>query len=188
MNAPHFIHLLWYALIAIWFAAGLLTKRTVRRQRSSSRWLQTVISAAGLLLLFSQHVRFGILGWRLIPSSAAAGWMGAGIAVAGCLLALWARVTLGRNWSGDVTLKQDHALITSGPYRWARHPIYTGFLLMVLGTAIVSGFVASFTGLALIFIAIWMKFCVEESFMQQQFGQQYVAYKQRVKALIPGIL
>ncbi len=188
MNASHLIHLLWYAIIVIWLGAAFFSKRTIRRQSSGPRWLQAGVNGAGLAFLFSWHLRFGILGVRLVPASSIANAIGLGVAVGGCLLALYARFILGRNWSGDVTLKQDHALVLTGPYRWMRHPIYSGLLLLVLGTAIVFGIIASFVGLCLIFIGLWAKLRTEESFMLQQFGEQYRDYKQRVKALIPGVL
>ena len=188
MTAAHLIRILWYALSAIWMVGALRSKRTVRKQSLGSRLLQSSLTVAAFLLLFSPLLRLGILGLPLLSHSTTTNALGSVFTLAGCLLAVWARIILGRNWSGDVTLKQDHTLITRGPYRWTRHPIYSGVLLMTLGTAIVYGDVSSFLAFVVLFIALWIKSRTEECFMQQQFGQQYAAYQQRVKALIPGVL
>ncbi|MGH7689031.1 MAG: methyltransferase family protein, partial [Gemmatimonadaceae bacterium] len=95
--------------------------------------------------------------------------------------------TLGRNWSGTVTVKENHELIVRGPYRIVRHPIYTGFTLGMLGTALVIAQVRGLIAMALIVCAWRLKWGVEERFMLEEFGERYADYKKRVSALIPGI-
>ena len=114
-------------------------------------------------------------------------WAATLIIAIGLLFAVWARIHLGRNWSGSVTIKQEHELITSGPYAIVRHPIYTGLLLALIGTAMAR---AEWRGLLAVLIAtaaLWRKFRVEERWMTEQFGQQYKAYGARVPALVPGV-
>ncbi len=103
------------------------------------------------------------------------------------LFTVWARLHLGRNWSGTVTIKDGHELITSGPYALVRHPIYTGLLLAMLGSALALGDWRGVAAFALAAGALWRKLRVEESWMQQQFGDAYQAYSQRVAALIPFV-
>ena len=110
------------------------------------------------------------------------------LTVAGMLFSVWARLTLGRNWSGTVTIKQDHELIQRGPYRIVRHPIYTGMLLAMLGTAFIYGIARCFLGVPIVGLGFWLKVQIEEQFMVRQFGEQYVRYRQEVRALIPYIL
>jgi len=95
---------------------------------------------------------------------------------------------LGRNWSGTVTLKEDHELIVRGPYRPVRHPIYTGLLAMVIATVIQQGHIGGMIGLILIFVSLWIKSSYEEEVMRKQFPDQYVAYRERVKRIIPFVL
>jgi protein-S-isoprenylcysteine O-methyltransferase Ste14 len=95
---------------------------------------------------------------------------------------------LGRNWSATVQLKKEHELIVVGPYRWARHPIYTGMLLAMLGTAVAIGEWRGLLAIALVFAGLWFKLRHEEAWMRERFGASYVNYMRRVKALIPGIL
>jgi protein-S-isoprenylcysteine O-methyltransferase Ste14 len=101
--------------------------------------------------------------------------------------AIWARFYLGRNWSGTVTVKQDHKLIRTGPYAVVRHPIYAGFGLAILGTAIAIGEVRGLAATVTALIGMALKSRLEEEFMTEQFGAEYVQYKKDVKAMIPFI-
>jgi protein-S-isoprenylcysteine O-methyltransferase Ste14 len=101
---------------------------------------------------------------------------------------LWARFALGRNWSGQVTFKQDHELITTGPYALARHPIYTGMILMLLGTSVLVGHTVPFAFTAVLTFTLWIKSQVEEQLMLKHFPEAYPAYRSRVRALIPFVL
>ena len=124
-------------------------------------------------------------GSYLWGASTGAHWIGAAFVLAGLLFALWARMRLGRNWSAKVVLKKEHELVTQGPYAWVRHPIYTGVLLMVAGTAIAVGTPASLVGLTLVIWSAWIKLRLEEALMLEQFPDTYPAYQQRVKRLVP---
>jgi len=97
-------------------------------------------------------------------------------------------VWIGRNWSGRVTIKQQHELIQDGPYSLVRHPIYSGFLLALLGTAMVRGELHGLIGFALAALGWTFKLRTEEAFLAQQFGNAYLDYKQRVKALVPFVV
>ena len=117
----------------------------------------------------------------VVPGTELSAGIGAVLCLAGVLFCLWARVTLGRNWSGTITLKREHDLIEHGPYQFVRHPIYTGLLTMCLGTAIALGHLAGFVGVLLIFVSFWVKLADEEMLMLQHFPAKYTAYRQRVK-------
>jgi protein-S-isoprenylcysteine O-methyltransferase Ste14 len=103
------------------------------------------------------------------------------------LVALWARRTLAGNWSRAVTFKQDHELIQAGPYRFARHPIYTGMILMALGGAVAGGRLHCWLGFLLICAGFWIKLSQEESLLLRHFQADYPAYRARVKALVPFV-
>ena len=96
-------------------------------------------------------------------------------------------MTLGNNWSGRATVKAGHELIVSGPYSLARHPIYTGLLLASIGTALATAEWRCILGLALIVSGFAAKIGQEEKLMMQTFPDAYPRYRQRVKALIPGV-
>ncbi|MGC1492577.1 MAG: isoprenylcysteine carboxylmethyltransferase family protein [Candidatus Acidiferrum sp.] len=104
------------------------------------------------------------------------------------LFAVWAREHLGRNWSRSVTIKQDHELITTCPYAVVRHPIYTGILAGFLGMAIAISQVRGFLAFVLVFLALWIKFRMEEKWMRAQFGETYATYARQTAALVPYLL
>jgi protein-S-isoprenylcysteine O-methyltransferase Ste14 len=178
---------LWYLLGAIWLLGMLTaTKTTARRQSAGSRISQSALTLLGLYLVFIRnHIAW--MNPQFLTPSDATGVLGLAITLLGVAFAVWARVTLGKNWSGTVTLKQDHTLVRRGPYRIVRHPIYTGFLLAALGVAVITGEVRGLVGAAILFVAFRVKSLTEESFMLANFGEQYVEYKREVKALIPWV-
>jgi protein-S-isoprenylcysteine O-methyltransferase Ste14 len=112
-------------------------------------------------------------------------WIGVVVNVMGLGFAIWERGYLGTNWSRSVTIKQDHKLITGGPYSLVRHPIYTGLLTGFMGTAIAMGQVRGLVAFALIFVMLWFKLRLEERWMRLQFGELYKQYAQQVPALVP---
>ena len=124
---------------------------------------------------------------------ALAGWLLALLA-GGCrhdpglLFAVWAREHLGRNWSRSVTIKEDHELITSGPYAVVRHPIYTGILTGFLGMAIAISQVRGFIVFVLVFLVFWIKLRMEDSGMRSQFGETHATYAHQTAALVPYLL
>ncbi|HTW64203.1 MAG TPA: isoprenylcysteine carboxylmethyltransferase family protein [Bryobacteraceae bacterium] len=178
----------WIAFLAIWLLAAIRTKRVVRRQSGRSRFLQGGLAAAGAILLFEPGMNIGFLGLRIVPDTARFTYAGVVLTGAGIAFAVWARFVLGQNWSGRVTVKQNHELIRRGPYALVRHPIYSGLLLALLGTAGYLGEVRGFIAVALIAISFSLKYRTEETFMLEQFGVQYRDYRRHVKALIPHIL
>lgn len=188
-----YIEWIWIAVGVVWLIGALMSKRTVRREAVSSSLRHIAIMAAAFVLLFpglpfSARLRVGPLAWRFVPESPVIAWTGLALTVAGCAFAVWARLLLGGNWSSSVTVKQDHRLIRRGPYTIVRHPIYSGFLLGMLGSALARGELRGIAGLALAFIGWRMKSRLEEAFMAAQFGAEYTEYQREVKALIPFVL
>jgi len=182
------ISVCWLIFVVIWAIAAGSTKRTVYRESQAQRlryWLLLVI--AYFLLLYGRRLRFP-LNLRIVPHVAPIAWAAAVLCLIGMAFAVWARVTLGRNWSGVVTLKQGHELVERGPYRFVRHPIYTGILTMFFGTALALGHLAGFAATLLMFASFWVKICDEEKLMLQQFPERYAAYRRRAKRIIPFVL
>jgi protein-S-isoprenylcysteine O-methyltransferase Ste14 len=176
---------IWGVFGLLWLLPAFFGKRTIQRQTSGSRLLQIILVAAAYFLVFARDLPFPVLNLRLTPAAPSVTVLGYGLLLAGMLFAGWARIFLGGNWSSSVTLKQNHTLVRSGPYRLVRHPIYTGLLTALLGTAIAVGELRCFLGLMLAAIAWKLKSVTEEAFMLQQFGEQYTRYRREVKALVP---
>ncbi|MGC1781547.1 MAG: isoprenylcysteine carboxylmethyltransferase family protein [Acidobacteriaceae bacterium] len=188
MNPYIALKWIWIVFAVFWLLAAFAQKRSVRRQSAGSRRFQVAIIALAVAPFYLPVSQLGVLYRRFLPNSPGIQNFGLLLLLLGLGFAVWARFALGRNWSGMVTVKQDHVLITRGPYAWVRHPIYTGILLALLGTALVGGSFANLVAAALVTLALWWKLRIEERFMLETFGEQYTSYRQRVKALIPYVI
>jgi protein-S-isoprenylcysteine O-methyltransferase Ste14 len=176
---------LWWGWGLYWMLSAMRNKATQRRESLSSRLAHLLPLALGATLIAWPQPRWSALGWRLWPPSPAAYWIGVALVIAGLAFAIWARVHLGGNWSGTVTVKQGHELIRSGPYGYVRHPIYTGLITALIGTTVASGTVNAVLGLAIIVVAFVRKLRTEEDFMRETFPAAYERYCAEVPALIP---
>ena len=115
-------------------------------------------------------------------------YVGTMVTAIGLLFAIWARMFLGKYWSGTVTLKQGHELIRGGPYRLARHPIYTGFVTGAMGSAMTMGTADAFVGAAMIVITCVLKIRREERVLTAEFGDAYLRFKREVSMLVPFLI
>lgn len=187
MSYDRIIDYSWLVIAAVWVIAALVTKRSVRREFSGYRFIQVIILVIGCLLIFNSSFVPEFLNRRIIPETRVTGFVGLLLTWAGMLFALWARFFLGTNWSAAITVKEHHQLIRTGPYAIVRHPIYSGFLLALLGTAVAFGKPRDFLGLILATMGWRLKSLVEERFMTEEFGAEYTTYRRKVKALVPFI-
>jgi protein-S-isoprenylcysteine O-methyltransferase Ste14 len=179
---------LWIIFGSFWVLAAFVQKRNARRQSSGSRLMQMSVILLVLLPFVVEGRRAGLMYRHLYPHGLFIQYFGVLLMLLGLGFAVWARFVLGRNWSGIVTVKEDHTLITAGPYAWVRHPIYTGILLALLGTAFALGTILNLVEVPAVAFALWLKLRTEEKFMLETFGEQYTAYGRRVKALIPHVI
>ena len=177
---------LWVGFIFYWSAAAANSAPTVRSEAAKSRQVHQLLLWGSLLLTLLPW--FWVLRWRWLPAMPIYGVIGLGVQISSALLAVWARRHLGRNWSGAITAKAEHALVQSGPYRWLRHPIYTAMLGMFLGSALVWGELHALLGLVLITLAYWRKIRLEERNLRELFGGAYDRYRESSWALIPGLI
>ena len=176
---------LWVTLGVVWAAAAIGAKAARRRETIRSRISHTVPIMLAVILLSSRRLAGRYLAVPVLPHNLITFWPGFMLVLAGIALSITARVSLGGNWSGIVTLKQDHELIRKGPYRLVRHPIYTGLVVAVLGTAVAQGELRSVFAVALVAAALVRKIGIEEAFLMQEFGAAYDRYRREVPALIP---
>lgn len=177
----------WIATAVVWLLGAFTSKRTLIRQGGSYRWLELVALVLSFSLLFNHRFSFGLLGAPFLPRLPALPWIGLAIDAVGCGFAIWARFYIGRNWSSDITLKEDHELKRSGPYAIVRHPIYAGLALAILGTAIGIGEIRGLAAVPLAVAAWRHKANQEERLMLRQFGGAYESYRREVKGLIPFV-
>ena len=174
------------AVIALWIGFWLywlIAARNVKRGSRARSARPASAAIIALALLLPRALGASALNVR----SPALGALGLAILVASLAFAVWARVYLGRNWGMPMTAKREPELVTSGPYRLVRHPIYAGLLGGMLGTALATN------PLALIAVALmggYFLHCarVEEELMRSAFPGQYERYCERTKLLIPFLL
>ena len=174
------IELLWAILVFYWILRSFGNKRTKIRQNRRLGLIYLILAVT--VLVISPHSSRRIF---LLPINIDTQLLGIVLCAAGLALAIWARIILGRNWSGFVVIKEDHELIQRGPYNVVRHPLYTGLILAILGTVIAVA--PTLHGLLLVaawLIAFYLKSRGEERILSQEFGEQYAAYRRRVTAAI----
>lgn len=177
----------WIIFLIYWFISAFRVKRTAERERLAMGLAYRIPIVIGAILMLGRRIRRDD-NPLLIPPTDTIQIIAAAVCVSGLLIAIWARNTLAGNWSSSVTFKQGHELIRAGPYRFVRHPIYTGILAMLLGAAIAIGRLSSWLGLGLMLAGFWIKLKQEERLMMRHFPDQYPAYRREVKALVPWIV
>jgi protein-S-isoprenylcysteine O-methyltransferase Ste14 len=138
-------------------------------------------------LLLTGWLRIGWLGERFLPDIFWVRWTGVVVAGSGMLLCVWARHHLGEYWSDKVGLKVDHQLIRSGPYAVLRHPIYSGVLLGIAGSALAIGQWRGIVALAVMAANYWIKARREERMLSRKFGNAFEEYRLKAGFLLPKL-
>lgn len=191
MSDPEFFRrasgALWLAWFLCWGGMALFAKPDRMREPLTADLPVLLGSLLTVTALFTPRAMPGWTMVRLLPVVPALDWAGLIAQAVGMVFAVWARLALGRNWSGRVTLKEDHQLVITGPYRWVRHPIYTGLLLGLLGLLELSARVWCLAALALFGAGFVQRVGREERLMVAEFGDAYRAYQARTRALVPGL-
>ncbi len=178
----------WGALVVVWIVGMFFSKPTARHSSYASRLVLFGPALVVYLLAVSHAIPISWLELRVWPQTHATAGAGLALTMLGCCFAIWARVTLGSNWSSMPNVKREHELIVRGPYRLVRHPIYSGLLLGVAGAAVATGRLVLILAFFLAFVTYFVKMRQEEGLMLETFPEDYPAYRRRVKALIPGVL
>lgn len=177
----------WLVLGAYWVASALGTKKVAVNESSGLRVFRLAMLALMLTLLMTDWFKFGTLAWRFVPRHSPVVWFGAVLTCVGAAVAMWARWNLGRNWSDKVVLKVDHELIRSGPYRYLRHPIYTGVLLAVAGTALEIGELRGILAFIVLGTNYYVKATREEKILAENFGDAFAEHKRETGFFLPGL-
>jgi protein-S-isoprenylcysteine O-methyltransferase Ste14 len=175
----------WLGFLVFWFVSALKRKDAKKREAAHERLRQMLPMAATYILLFAALAHYGVLGTRFVPHSDALGLAGTAATLVGLGLAIWARVHLGRNWSAVVSIRVNHELIHSGPYRRIRHPIYTGMLLGLAGTAVALGEVRGILAFCIALAAFYFKARKEETYLTQEFGPSFADHVKRTGMFLP---
>lgn len=176
---------LWILLLVVWLVLWFSMKRAKKRE-SPAELLQHVIPVViGSWLMFGPARDWPFLNVRVLPKVPAIWLTGFIVTVLGVGIALYARLSLGSNWSSTVMVKSGHELIRTGLYSRIRHPIYTGLVLGMVGTAMIRGHLRNWIGVALILGSFYFKARREEQLLRQEFGAEWDSHAQRTGMFLP---
>jgi protein-S-isoprenylcysteine O-methyltransferase Ste14 len=176
---------LWDLLLLVWVALWFGMKRAKKLETPWEMAQHAVPVILGFWLMFENSWKG--LNTRLLPETPAVLWVGLALTAVGVGLAIWARLTLGANWSGVVTVKKDHELIRKGLYRWIRHPIYTGILTSFIGTAMIMDHIRGWLGFLIVWATFYFKARREESFLRQEFADGFEEHAKHTGMFLPRL-
>lgn len=180
------LNYLWIIWAVTWLAAAFWSGHTAKRPSFGSELLYRVVTLVGAAVLFGFVDRSYREPLGLWPVGQSGGWALFAICAAGFAFAWWARIHLGKLWSGWITKKDDHRVVDSGPYHIVRHPIYTGLIVSAFATATMKATLIAFAGAAIMTFGFWIKARLEERFLREQLGTDaYDSYRRRVPMLLP---
>jgi len=179
----HVVRLLWMLIMTVWLALASESSEPVEVKRDRRADVAVWIVSIGWVVLLL--ARFN--GPQLIPRVMFIRIVGSALIVTGLSFALWARLYLSSNWDAYISLKLDHKLVRTGPYSLVRHPIYSGFMLALLGSVLNFGHLRSLIAAVMVTLAWVYKSGLEEAFMEDHFGSEYEKYCHDVKRLVPMI-
>lgn len=185
LGPTEWIDVAWFALAVVWLIFWFTAKRPAQAESRSERWSHLIFLVVGALLLFKNDWPLLQLESRILPAAAWIRWTGAAFAIFGSAFAIWARLILGANWSAEVQIKQGHTLIRKGPYKFIRHPIYTGILLMLLGEVFAIGELRAALAFVLILIGFARKAKKEESYLAAEFGPAFDEHARHTGFFLP---
>jgi len=176
---------LWTALMIVWLVLWAGMKRAKKLETPFEMLQHALPVVLGFWLLFGSLDNWGWLNYRLLPKAPAVSLAGLALTAFGVAFSISARLSLGANWSGVVTLKKDHELIRTGLYRSVRHPIYSGILVAMIGTALIKGHLRGCLGFAVILVTFYFKARREERFLRHEFGPGFDEHMRNTGMFLP---
>jgi protein-S-isoprenylcysteine O-methyltransferase Ste14 len=181
----YLIELPWITFLVYWLIASFKTRATEKTELFASRYGVMLLMILGYYCLFGHGTPIAILQTRFVPKTEAILVLGGILAYLGIAFAIWARYHLAENWSARVTIKVGHELVRSGPYSHFRHPIYSGILLAMLGTATAIGELRGLLGVCFVLVAFSIKARKEEAMLIAQFGSAFEEHRRHTGFLLP---
>jgi len=175
----------WLAFAIFWLVEGVKARTAEKREPPGERLAHILLMTVAFYLVFPHRIRFGILDLRPLPRDPWIATLGVALTCAGVAFAMWARHHIGQYWSARVSIVSEHKLIRSGPYARIRHPIYTGMLLALVGTALVVNRYRAVLGLAIALVGFIRKARKEEAFLAARFGEEFEEHRRQTGFLLP---
>jgi protein-S-isoprenylcysteine O-methyltransferase Ste14 len=175
----------WIVFGTYWAVSALGQKAAKKQENFLERLRHIVPMAVACALLSRPAVGYGQLGQRFVPETEALNLLGLVLAGTGVAFAIWARWHLGANWSAVVSIREEHELIRTGPYRAVRHPIYSGMLLAVTGTVLIVGEFRALIAFAIVLASFYLKARKEEYWLAREFGERFEAHAKGTGMFLP---
>lgn len=175
----------WIVLAVYWAVSALGQKSAKKEEHLLERLRHLVPVMIAFLLLSQSDASYGRLGLRFVPESGTLSLLGLVLAAVGVAFAIWARWHLGANWSAVVSIREEHDLIRTGPYRAVRHPIYTGLLLAIMGTALIVGEFRALMAVAIALASFYLKARKEDAWLAREFGETFEGHAKRTGMFLP---
>ncbi|HEY2446653.1 MAG TPA: isoprenylcysteine carboxylmethyltransferase family protein [Rhizomicrobium sp.] len=190
------VNIVWLVWYVPWIAAVVWSAKTKTQMGTDVNGLHRILSGLGAVLLFFVPANsggpflgsafLGLFARQLWHEPQWLAWSLVGLTIASFCFCWWARLHLGRLWSGFVTLKEGHRVVDTGPYALVRHPIYSGVIFAALTTALIRANAAGLLGFVLLAAGFTMTAKIEERFLREQLGvDAYDSYSRRVAMLVP---
>jgi protein-S-isoprenylcysteine O-methyltransferase Ste14 len=176
----------WLVSELYWGFHASGNKETVHQQKTFVRTFAVMSVYLAFALIYVPYLSIGLLAIRIVPQNDFFGVAGVLLCASGISFSIWSRKTLGKNWSGPVSLKKGHELIRKGPYKIVRHPIYFGSLVSLTGSAVTTTELRAFCGVLVVFYSLLKKIDEEETLLATHF-EEYAEYILQVKKLIPFV-
>jgi protein-S-isoprenylcysteine O-methyltransferase Ste14 len=178
----------WGVFYTYWLVSAFATKRTAVRESFPGSFIYRIpVVVAGIVLVYAARMPKPMSA-VIFPSTTPICVLVVAFSTTGLVTCLWARITLGRNWSSVVMVKVDHELVQTGPYRFVRHPIYSGIILMFAAIVLLVGRAAGILAFGLFVFSFVLKLRREERMMLKQFPTSYPEYVKKTKLLVPFIV
>jgi len=179
------------AILLVRTPPQLRSLETTERQRLESRWniaLRSVAGLVGIALLLAYLWKPRTIAWAALPIPGAIRWLGVAIGVSGIAGLMWVHRELGRNFSGTLEVQKDQVLVTSGPYHWVRHPMYTAMLLIVFSFFLVSAnWLIGAVWIGSLAAVVMSRLRREDAAMEVRFGAQYRTWAAHTGRLLPRL-
>lgn len=177
----------WVAFGVYWLIAARREKAARTTESPIYRIFRLLLLVITFTLLFAEWTAVGFLGRHFFPQTQLLAYIGFASALAGMAIAVWARISLGHYWSDKIVLKVDHQLVRSGPYARMRHPIYSGVLLGVAGSALVVDEWRGVLALLLLLANYTVKAKREDTILAEAFAQDFEVHKKSAGFLLPRL-
>jgi protein-S-isoprenylcysteine O-methyltransferase Ste14 len=159
------------------------------REGGRAMFLRLLFAAPFYLAMVAYMIHPRWMEWSALPLPTAVRWAGVAIGLATLPVLYWVFSSIGRNISETVLTKTDHQLVTHGPYRWVRHPLYTAATIVFLALGLVAAN-AFILGMAVLLFAAVAMFVVprEEERLVNKFGEAYLEYRRRAGPFLPRLV